>query len=52
MCIRDRAYYQTHRELIEAEMEEEKHYLLSQGVDLEPGLVLSLIHISEPTRPY
>ena len=33
------AYYQTHRELIETEMEEEKHYLLSQGVDLEPGTV-------------
>ena len=33
------AYYQTHRELIEAEMEEEKHYLLSRGGNLEPGLV-------------
>ena len=34
------AYYQTHRELIEAEMEEEKkQHLLSRGVDLEPGSV-------------
>ena len=33
------AYYQTHRELIETEMEEEKQYLLSRGVDLEPDLV-------------
>ena len=33
------AYYQTHRELIESEMEEEKQYLLSQGVELEPGAI-------------
>lgn len=31
-----RAYYHTHRELIESEMEEEKQYLLSHGVKLEP----------------
>lgn len=30
------AYYQIHRELIESEMEEEKRYLLSHGVELEP----------------
>jgi uncharacterized protein (DUF433 family) len=29
------AYYHTHRELIESEVEEEKQYLLSQGVELE-----------------
>jgi len=33
------AYYQTHRELVESEMEEEKQYLLSHGVELEPGIV-------------
>jgi uncharacterized protein (DUF433 family) len=33
------AYYQTHRELIESEMEEEKQYLLSHGVELEPHAV-------------
>jgi uncharacterized protein (DUF433 family) len=32
-------YYQTHRELIESEMEEDKQYLLSQGVELEPSPV-------------
>jgi uncharacterized protein (DUF433 family) len=32
-------YYQTHRELIESEAEEEKQYLLSHGVELEPGAV-------------
>lgn len=32
-------YYQIHRELIESEMEEEKQYLLSHGVKLEPGTV-------------
>lgn len=32
-------YYQTHRDLIETEMEEEKRYLLSKGGDLEPGVV-------------
>ena len=30
------AYYQIHRDLIESEMEEEKQYLLSQGVEPEP----------------
>jgi len=33
------AYYETHRELIEAEADEEKRYLLSQGVQLEPAIV-------------
>jgi len=33
------AYYQTHRELVESEMAEEKQYLLSHGVELEPGIV-------------
>ena len=33
------AYYHTHRELIESEVEEEKRYLLSHGVELEPGVV-------------
>ena len=33
------AYYQIHRDLIESEMEEEKQYLLSQGVELEPRVV-------------
>ncbi|MBM4467854.1 MAG: hypothetical protein FJ014_20280 [Chloroflexi bacterium] len=33
------AYYQVHRDLIESEMEEEKQYLLSQGVELEPRAV-------------
>lgn len=33
------AYYHTHRELIESEMEEEKQYLLSHGVELEPESV-------------
>ena len=33
------AYYQVHRDLIESEMEEEKRYLLSQGVELEPRVV-------------
>lgn len=33
------AYYQVHRDLIESEMEEEKRYLLSQGVELEPRTV-------------
>lgn len=33
------AYYHTHRVLIESEMEEEKQYLLSHGVELEPGTV-------------
>ncbi len=33
------AYYQVHRDLIESEMEEEKQYLLSQGVELEPRTV-------------
>jgi hypothetical protein len=33
------AYYQTHRELIESETEEEKQYLLSHGVELEPRIV-------------
>lgn len=33
------AYYQVHRDLIESEMEEEKRYLLSQGVELEPCTV-------------
>ena len=33
------AYYQTHRDLIESEMDEEKQYLLSQGVELEPRTV-------------
>ncbi len=32
-------YYQIHRQLIESETEEEKQYLLSQGVELEPGAV-------------
>jgi uncharacterized protein (DUF433 family) len=31
------AYYQIHRELIESETEEEKQYLLSHGVETEPG---------------
>lgn len=30
------AYYETHRELIEAEADEEKRFLLSEGVLLEP----------------
>jgi len=33
------AYYQIHRDLIESEMEEEKQYLLSEGVELEPRTV-------------
>ncbi|MBM4457180.1 MAG: hypothetical protein FJ011_05350 [Chloroflexi bacterium] len=33
------AYYQTHCELIESEAEEEKQYLLSHGVELEPRIV-------------
>lgn len=33
------AYYHTHRDLIESEMEEEKQYLRSQGVELEPNTV-------------
>jgi len=33
------AYYQTHRQLIESEAEEEKQYLLSHGVELEPGAI-------------
>ena len=33
------AYYQIHCDLIESEMEEEKQYLLSQGVELEPRTV-------------
>lgn len=33
------AYYQIHRDLIESEMEEEKQYLLSRGVELEPRTV-------------
>ena len=33
------AYYQTHRQLIESEAEEEKQYLLSQGVQLEPEAI-------------
>ena len=33
------AYYETHRELIEAEADEEKRYLLSRGVQLEPPTV-------------
>ena len=33
------AYYQIHRDLVESEMEEEKQYLLSQGVELEPRTV-------------
>jgi len=33
------AYCQIHRDLIESEMEEEKQYLLSQGVELEPRTV-------------
>ena len=33
------AYYQIHRDLIESEMEEERQYLLSQGVELEPRTV-------------
>jgi uncharacterized protein (DUF433 family) len=33
------AYYHTHRELIESETEEEKQYLLSHGVELEPRIV-------------
>lgn len=33
------AYYQTHRELVESEMAEEKRYLLAHGVPLEPDAV-------------
>lgn len=33
------AYYHTHRELVESEMEEEKQYLLAHGVQLEPETV-------------
>lgn len=33
------AYYETHRSLIESEAEEDKRYLLSQGVPLEPETV-------------
>ena len=33
------AYYEIHRELIEAEADEEKRFLLSEGVQLEPTLV-------------
>jgi uncharacterized protein (DUF433 family) len=33
------AYYETHRKLIEAEVDEEKRSLLSQGVRLEPTTV-------------
>ena len=33
------AYYQIHRDLVESEIEEEKQYLLSQGVELEPRTV-------------
>lgn len=33
------AYYQTHRQLIESEVEEEKQYLVFQGVELEPVAV-------------
>lgn len=33
------AYYHTHRDLVESEMEEEKQYLLSHGVQLEPDAV-------------
>lgn len=33
------AYYQTHRHLIESEVEEEKQSWLSQGVELEPVAV-------------
>jgi|GEM_PF-1815349 len=30
------AYYQVHQELVEADAEEEKRYLLAQGVQIEP----------------
>lgn len=33
------AYYETHQELIESEMAEEKQYLLSKGVNVEPDPV-------------
>ncbi len=33
------AFYEVHRELVESEAEEEKRYLLSHGVALEPGTV-------------
>lgn len=33
------AYYETHRELIESELEEEKRYLQEQGVPLEPEVI-------------
>ncbi len=33
------AYYETHRELIESELEEEKRHLQEQGVPLEPEVV-------------
>jgi len=33
------AYYQAHRSLIESETEEEKQYLVSEGVQLEPAAV-------------
>jgi len=33
------AYYQAHRSLIESEAEEEKQYLVSEGVQLEPAAV-------------
>ena len=33
------AYYQVHRELVEADAEEEKRLLLSQGVQIEPSPV-------------
>ena len=34
------AYYQVNRELVEADSEEEKRVLLSQGVQIEPSPVL------------
>ncbi len=37
--VEARAYYHTHRELVESEVEEEKQYLLAHGVELEPGTV-------------
>ena len=33
------AYYEAHRELVEADAEEEKRLLLAQGVQIKPSLV-------------
>jgi len=37
--VRQQYLLNTHHELIESEAEEEKQYLLSYGVELEPGTI-------------